>query len=234
MLEENETYNSIVTEFKISGSGLKQMDQAIETLTKARMDICKLLKLSDFNAETLDSNEKQFIKSVDENKSIIKNCEKRQIQLKGQIKIKKQEIKAIKLHINKLEHNLSQEKLEGKKFREALHIFISREKFKILKKLLIRRYRKVFLNYSSVVSIKTNIVECNGRKEKIRVEKQSYTNAIDSYNKKIILDKKALSEMRKCILNMEKSNRLFIIKLQWLEDYKKLENKFKLDVLNCE
>jgi hypothetical protein len=234
MIEYNETYNSVVTEFQLNSSGLKQIEQAVESLTKARMDICKLLKITDFTAETLDANEKQFIISIDENISIIKECEKKQIELKAQIKVKKQEIKAIKLHINKLEHKIWQEKLEGRKIREALRIFLSREKFKIIKKLLIRRYRKVFLKYSSVVSIKTNIVECNGRKEKMQREKQSYTTTINSNNKKIIFDKKALAEMREIILNMQKSNNISIINLQYLEDYKKTETKFRLEVQNCE
>lgn len=234
MLDDKEVYSYIVAEFQLVGCNLKLNKQMFEALIKARMDICKLLKITEFKVETLYVYEKQFIINIDINKTNIKDNEKKLIELDDQIKVKKQEIKKIKLHINKLEHILIQEKQESRKLREALHIFISREKFKIIKRLLIRRYRKVFLKYSSELTIKAEIVECNKRKEKSREKKQSYNNTMDSINKKIIMDKKILAETRKSIINMQKSNHLFVRKLQSLEDYKKIENKFRLEVNQCE
>lgn len=168
VLEYNEIYDSIVTEFQLCDSILKETIVTVETLTKARMDILKILKITQFKDEILDKNEKQAIASMNINKLNIKDLEKKQMGLKDIIIIKKQEIKDIKIQINKLEHKLTQEKLESRKYRDALLIFLSREKFIIIKKLLIRRYRSVFLKYPDQVSIKTRIVECNGRKEKFQ------------------------------------------------------------------
>lgn len=234
MLEYNEVYNSIMKEFKLCDFTLKQISVTAEDLTKARIEICKLLKITEFSADILDGNEKEFIKSTEINKLNIIDLEKKQEALKEKIVIKKQEIKTIKIHTNKLKHKLTQEKQESRKFREALHIFLSREKFKIIKRLLIRRYRKVFLKYSSEVCIKTKIVECNERKGKIREEKQEFNNTMENCNKKIIMIKKVLAETRKKIINTQNSNRLIFLKLQKLEDYKKNEKKFRLEVRKCE
>ena len=46
MLEDNEIYNSIVIEFQLSGSILEEMKSEVEALTKSRIDICKLLKIT--------------------------------------------------------------------------------------------------------------------------------------------------------------------------------------------
>ncbi|MBK5242729.1 hypothetical protein [Clostridium sp.] len=234
MLEYNEVYNSIIKEFKLCDSSLKQTSETAEGLTKARIEICKLLKMSEYNAETLNENKKRLIAKIDINKLNIIDCEKKQIALKEEIIIKKKEIKVIKIHINELEHKITQEKQESRKFREALYIFISREKFKIIKKIIIRRYRKVFLKYSSEIIIKTEIMECNRRKENIREEKQNFNNTMEICNKKIIMIKKVLAETRKKIINNQKSNRFIFLKLQKLEEYKKNEKKFRLEVQKCE
>ena len=111
-----------------------------------------------FNAETLDVNEKELIKNININKSNIKDYEKKQIELKDKIKINKQEIKVIKLHINKLENKLvTRADNKVKNYNEALRIFLKREKFKFIKKILFKSYRKVFLKYSNELSIKTKI-----------------------------------------------------------------------------
>lgn len=234
MLEYNEVYNSIIKEFKLCDSNLKQISGTAENLTKARIEICKLLKMTEYNVEVLDENEKQFIANIDINKLNIIDYEKKLVALKDKIIIKKQEIKSIKIHINKLEHKLMQEKQESRKFREALHIFISREKFKIIKRLIIRRYRKIFLKYSSEIIIETKIMECNERKEKIREEKQDLNNTMEIYNKKIIMIKKVLAETRKKIISTEKFNKFTLLKIQKLVEHKKAETRFRLEVQKCE
>ncbi|MGH4119825.1 hypothetical protein [Clostridium sp.] len=234
MLEYNEVYNSIIKEFKLCDSSLIQTSGTTEDLTKARIEICKLLKMTEYNSETLYEIEKRFIAKIDINKLNIIDCKKNQIALKDEIIIKKKEIKNIKIHINKLEHKLTQAKQESRKFREALHIFLSREKFKIIKRLIIKRYRKVFLKYSSDVCIKNEIIECNSRKEKIRGEKQDFNNTMEICNKKIIMIKKVLAETRKKIINTQKANKTILLKLQKLEDYKRNEKKFRLEVQKCE
>ena len=228
MLKENEIYNSIVSEFQLSGSILDQMKESVEALTKSRMDICKLLKITKYQAEALDANEKEFIRNININKSNIKDYEKKQIELKDKIKVNKKEIKLIKLHINKLEDKLKQEQQESRKLSETLRIFLSREKFKFIKKLMIRKYRKVFLKYSDELSIKSEIKESNKRKEIIREEKQNFNDAIERHNRKIIINKITLAQMRKSIINMQKRIDFFITNLQNLNDYKELEKKFIL------
>lgn len=47
-------------------------------------------------------------------------------------------------------------------------------------------------------------------------------------NKKIHMVKKSLSENRKNIINVQKSNQIILLKLEKLEDYKKIEKKLKL------
>ena len=201
----------------------------VEALTKSRRDLCKLLKITVYQPENLDTYEKEFIKNIDINKSKINGFEKNQIELKDKIKVCKQEIKVIKLHINKLENNIVQEQKQSKKYNEALRIFLRREKFKFIKKILFKTYRRVFLKYSNELSIKTKIVECNKRKEKIRQEKQYLNNSIDKYKKKIIVDKIALAQMRKSIINMEKGIDFFLIRIQNLSDYREMENMFRIE-----
>ena len=51
---------------------------------------------------------------------------------------------------------------------------------------------------------------------------------IKGYAKKITIDKKAMAEVRKNIISMEKSIELSYIKLQGIKNYKDIENKFRL------
>lgn len=234
MVEYNEIYNSIVKEFHISGSILEQIKESVEVLTNSKMDICKLLKVSEFKAETFDINEKELIRNININKASIKDYEKKQIELKEEIKVYKQEIKVIKLHINKLEDKLTQEQQESRKFKESLSVFLSREKFKFIKKLLNTKYRKVFLKYPNELSIKTKINECNKRKEKIREEKQTFNKSIERYNRKIIVNKISSAEMTRSIINTQKRVDFFITKLQSLKDYKEMERKFRLETQKYE
>lgn len=234
MLEYNEIYNSIIKEFEICISISEEIKKEVEALAKSRIDICKILKIRNVEAETLDLNEKEIVRDININESNIKNYEKKQIQLIYKINVRKQEIKVIKLHINKLANNLWQEQQESKKFRKDLHIFVSREKFKILKKLFDPKYKKVFAKYSNELSIKTEIKECNERKQKIRKETQNFNNSIKKNNRKITIDKIALAEMRKSIINMRKRIELFSIKIQKLKNYKEMEEKFRIEVLQYE
>jgi translation initiation factor 2B subunit (eIF-2B alpha/beta/delta family) len=186
------------------------------------------------NSEIIDENEKLFTTKLNANKLNIINCEKKVIVLKDKIVIKRQEIKNIKIHINKLEYKLEKEKQESRKFREALFIFLSREKFKKIKRLIIKRYRIVFFKFSSDASIKTEIVECNDRKEKIREEKQAFDNSMEICNKKINMIKKSLSENRKKIITTRKSNKFIVLKLQKLKNYKENEKKLRLEIIKYE
>ncbi|HEY5589009.1 MAG TPA: hypothetical protein VIK86_08645 [Candidatus Paceibacterota bacterium] len=229
MVEDNEIYNDIVIEFKLNSSILEEMKSEVEALTKFRRNICKLLKITVFEAETLKVYEKEFIKNIDINKLKIKDFEKKQIELKDKIKQCKQEIKLIKLSLNKLENRFVEEQKQSKKYNAALQIFLKRENFKFIKKILFTSYRRVFLKYSNEFSIKTKIMECNKRKEKIRHEKQYVNNSINKYNKKIILDKVALAQMRKNIINMEKGIDFFHKRLGSLGEYKEIEKKFRLE-----
>lgn len=226
---DKDIYDSIVSEFELSNSNIEKMKELIENLIKSRIDICKLFKMQKFKNETLDANNKELIKCINTNKSSIKEYEKGKVEIKGKIKVNKENIKFIKSHINKLEDELNKEKQEGRKLREALQIFLSREKFKFIKKLIVRKYKRVYLNYSNELSIKIEIKQCNERKKKIREEKLVFNNNIDKYNRKIIIHKIALSEIRKNTINMQKQINFFIIKIQNLMNYKKLEMQFRIE-----
>ncbi|MBZ9687558.1 hypothetical protein G9F72_014595 [Clostridium estertheticum] len=229
MVEYKEIYNAIVIEFQLSSSILEELKSEVEILTKSRMELCNLLKITKFSVEDLDVYEKEFIKNIDINKSKIRSLEKEQIDLKNKIKQSKQEIKAVKLLINKLENKIVRERAQSKRYNQALRIFLKREKFKFIKKILFKSYRKVFFKYSTELSIKTKIVQCNKRKEKIRQEKQQENNCIEKHKRKIIVDKVALANMTKCIINMEKRIEFFLVRIQSLEDYKKVEKKFRVE-----
>ena len=229
MLEYNEIYNSIVREFQLNGSILEGMKEAVEALTNSRINICKILKTPKFTAKTLELNEKELIRNINTNTSNIKDYQKKQLELKDKIKVNKQEIKVIKSHLNNLEEKLIQEQQQSKELNQDLRIFLRREKLKFIKKVLFKSYRGVFLKYYNEISIKTKIMECNKRKEKIREEKQEFNNIIDRYNRRIIIDKIALAEMRKSIINMEKHIELYTIKLHSINDYKEMEKKFALN-----
>lgn len=229
--EHNEINNSIVSEFQLSEDAIEQMKEAVKALTESRMEICKLFKIPRFNAKNLYEDEKELIRKISFSKSNIQDYEKKQIELKDKIKANKIEVKVIKLHINNLEDKLRHEQQESKKFRVDLGIFICKEKFKFIKKLFVRKYRKVFMKYNNELSIKTKILECNNRKEEIRKEKENLNISLDRYNKKIIINKIALAEMRKSIINAQKSIDFLLIKLENIRAYKEMERKFKLEVL---
>lgn len=234
MQEYKEIYDCIIREFQLNVSTLEQVKESVETLAKARIEICKLFKISKFMDEALNLTEKELIRNININVSNIKDYEKKQIELNDKIKIYKQEIKLIKIHINKLEIKLMEEQKESRKLSEALHIFLSREKFKFIKKIILKKYRKVFLRYVNELNIKTEIVKCNKRKGEIRQEKQNFNNSIERYNRKIIIAKIALAEIRKGIINMQKSIDFSTIKLRSLEEYIEREKKFGLEVRQCQ
>ena len=231
ILEENEMYNSIVKEFQISDSVLEQMKEAIYKLARARMDLWKLLKIQMINTESIDEylsiNENEIIKSIKVNEDNIKGYELKQIEFIEKIKVLKQKIKVVKLQISELEATIRQEQQESRRLRENLHIIISREKFMAIKKILLRKYRKVFLKYSNEISIEKKILECNKRKEKIREEEENLNNIIKRYTKKITTDKKAMADAKKNIISSEKSIELSNIKLQGIRGYKEIENKIR-------
>mgnify|MGYP001567011618 CR=1 FL=1 len=172
--EDKGIYDSIVSEFKLNNSNIEKMEELIINLINSRKDICKLFKMKIFKTETLDENKKELIKNINTNKSSIKEYEKEKIEIESKIKANKENIKVIKLCITKLDNKLSKEKQEGKKLREALKIFLSREKFKFIKKFIIKKYKTIYLNYSNELSIKIKIKQCNERQEKIRCEKLDF------------------------------------------------------------
>ncbi|MBU3143942.1 hypothetical protein [Clostridium sp. CF012] len=230
MVDDNETYNATVMEFQLSSDILEEMKCEVQNLTKSRNAICNLLKIPVFDTEALDGYKKEFIRNIDINKSKIKDSEKKQIELKNKIKHCKQEIKLIKLHMNKLENKIVQERAQSKEYNEALRIFLKSEKFKFIKKIFLRSYRRVFLTYSNELSIKTKIIQCNNRKGTIRQDMQYDNNNIEKYKRKIIVDKVSLAKMRKNIVNMEKGIDIFLIRLHSLGEYKEIEKKFRLEL----
>ena len=230
MVDDNETHNAIVIEFQLSSDILEEMKCEVQNLAKSRNDICNLLKIPVFDTEALDGYEKEFIRNIDINKSKIKDSVKKQIELRNKIKHCKQEIKLIKLHMNKLENKIVQERGQSKEYNGALRIFLKSEKFKFIKKIFLSSYRRVFLTYSNELSIKTKIIQCNNRKKRIRQDMQYDNNNIEKYKRKIIMDKVSLAKMRKNIINMEKGIDLFLIRLNGLGEYKEIENKFRLEL----
>ncbi|MBW9171080.1 hypothetical protein K2F43_07645 [Clostridium estertheticum] len=233
--EYNVIFSSIVKEFDLSDSILEKSEELkklVESLTNYRMDICKLFKMQKFKSESLEVNKKELIESVNLNKSRIADNEKNKIELRDMIKVNRENIEEIRFHIKQLENNLNEEKQQSRILHGALDIFMSREKFKIIKKLFIREYKKVYSNYSNELSIKTKIKQCDERKSKIRKEKRDFNNKIDRYNKKISIYKSALSEIRKSTLSMSKNNDLSTIKIERVINYMKLENNFRIEVYN--
>ncbi|MCB2354065.1 hypothetical protein [Clostridium estertheticum] len=233
--EYNVIFSSIVKEFDLSDSIVEKSEELkklVESLTNYRMDICKLFKMQKFKSESLEVNKKELIESVNLNKSKIADNKKNKIELRDMIKVNRENIEELKLHIKELENNLNEEKQQSRILYGALDIFMSREKFKIIKKLFNREYKKVYSNYSNELSIKTKIKQCDERKNKIRKEKHDFNNRIDRYNKKISIYKSALSEIRKSTLSMSKINDLSTIKIERVINYIKLENNFRIEVCN--
>ena len=229
LLEANEIYNSIVIEFGLSSSTLLQMEKSVQVLNKSRTDICNLLDLEKFDLITLECSEREFTRGIDMNKSNILNYKKKQIEIKDKNEVIKQEIKAIKQLISKLEDNLYGEKSENRKLIEELRIFVCREKYKFIKKIFIRKYKEVFMKYSNELSIKIEIMECNKRKNKIREEKQNLENIIERSNRRIITNKVASAQMRKSIITIEKYISHSIIIIENLVEYKEIEKRFRLE-----
>jgi len=232
--EGNEIYNSIVREFELSSSSIKKMSELIEVLVNARIEICKLFKMQKFKAETFDESKKRLFENIDINKFNIKSYEKIYMEIKDKIVVNKEKNKLIKSHINKLDDRIVQEQLKSRTLREALRIFLSRDKFKFIKKLIFRKYKKIYSDYSSVLSIKREIKKCDERKKKIREEKFNFNNNIERSNKKIIAYKIELSEIRKSTINMSRDINSFIIKIQSLNNYGVLEKQFKIERLKWE
>ncbi|MBU3184421.1 hypothetical protein [Clostridium estertheticum] len=233
--EYNVIFSSIVKEFDLSDSIVEKSEELkklVENLTNYRMDICKLFKMQKFKSESLEVNKKKLIESVNLNKSRIADNKKNKIELRDMIKVNRGNIEELKLYIKELENNLNEEKQQSRILYGALNIFMSREKFKIIKKIFIREYKKAYSNYSNELSIKTKIKQCDDRKNKIRKEKHDFNNRIDRYNKKINIYKTALSEIRKSTLSMSKNNDLSIIKIEKVINYIKLENNFRIEVYN--
>ncbi|MBU3111335.1 hypothetical protein [Clostridium lacusfryxellense] len=225
--EHIEIYNSIIKEFDLDSTISQDMQIAVEYLTKSRIEICKFLKISNVKTETLDLNRQSLITDIIMNESNIKNFEKKQIYLKKQINIDQQKIKVIKLNINEISNMLLKEKTESKKLREDLHIYNSRERLIIFKKIFVTKYKKVFSKYSNDLSIKSEIKECNKRKEIMHVEQRKFDFIIEKCYKRIRTDKSALSQIKKNILNTKKQIEFFNKKIQKLDEYTKLEKNFK-------
>ncbi|MBU3100336.1 MULTISPECIES: hypothetical protein [Clostridium] len=233
--ENNVIFNSIVKEFDLSNSIVEKSEELkklVESLTNYRMDICKLFKMQKFKSEFLEVNKKELIESVNLNKSRIVDNEKNKIEIRDKIKVNREKIKEVKLYIKELENNLNEEKQQSRILFGALDIFMSRERFKIIKKLVVREYKKVYSNYSSELSIKTKIKQCDERKNKIRKERNDFNNRIDKYNRKITIYKSALAEIRKSTLSMSKNNDLSTIKIEKVINYIKLENNFRIEAYN--
>ena len=206
------------------------MKEVIEALAICRINICKLLKLSKFDSESLNLNERELIITINQNKCNIKDFEEKQIELKQTIEVYKLEIRTIRLQINELEHKLLSEQQVSRKLREDLRIFLSRLKFKIIKQIFLSRYRRVFRKYCDESIIKTKIMESNITKGIIRHEKQSLDDTINGYTRKIAMDKRSIAQMRKSIINMQKSIDFSNVKLLGIEDYKEMEKKFRLQI----
>ncbi|MBU3216155.1 hypothetical protein LL033_21295 [Clostridium estertheticum] len=233
--EDNVIFSSIVKEFDLNDSIVEKSEELknlVESLTNYRMDICKLFKMQKFKRESLELNKKELIESINLNKSRIVDNEKNKIELRDKIKVNRKNIKEVKLYIKELENNLNEEKQQSRILYGALNIFLSRERFKIIKKLVVREYKKVYSNYSNELSIKTKIKQCDERKNKIRKERSDFNNRIDRYNRKITIYKSALAEIRKSTLSMSKNNDLSTIKIERVINYIKLENNFRIEVYN--
>ncbi|MBU3198895.1 hypothetical protein LL037_17220 [Clostridium estertheticum] len=233
--EDNVIFSSIVKEFDLNDSIVAKSDELkklVESLINYRIDICKLFKMQKFKGESLELNKKELIESVSLNKSRIVDNEKNKIELRDRIKVNRENIKEVKFYIKELENNLNEEKQQSRILYGALDIFQSREKFKVIKKLVIKEYKAVYSNYSNELSIKTKIKQCDERKNKIRKEIHDFNDRIDKYNRKITIYKSALAEIRKSTLSMSKNNDLSTIKIERVINYIKLENNFRIEVHN--
>lgn len=227
-LEYNEIYKSIVIEFKLNTFILEEMKIAIKSLVKSRLDLYKLLKLENAKTETLDLIKLELIRYININECNIMKIQKDQIELSYEINKIKQDIKVTKLQINKLENEFWRERKKSRNLREDFRVFAVREKFKTIKIHIVKKYKIVFKKYSNELSIKTEIERCNERKDKLRKEKQNLIYSMDKYNKKINTLRIKLAGFRKSITNMSKDNEFFKMKILSINDYKEMEDKFKI------
>jgi len=225
--EHNKVYNSIVKEFQLSGFILEEMKILVESLVKSRLDLCKVLKLENFMTETLDLIKIELIRYINLNECSIIKIQNKQIELLDEINKRKQNVSVTKLQINKLENELWQEKQKSRKLREDFRVFVSKEKFKIIKKYLMKNYKIVFGKYANELSIKIEIEECNERKDKLRKEKQNFIYSMEKYNRKINTEKIKLAGCRKSITIMMKDIELFNMKILNITDYKEMEEKVR-------
>lgn len=222
--EHNKIYNSIVLEFQISGGMLEEMKMLVESLVKSRVDLCKLLKIENAKAETLDFIKQKLIRSININECSIRKNQKNKIELLVDINKRKEDIKGTKSHINKLENELCLERQKSRKLREDFYAFVSREKFKIIKKYFVKKYKIVFAKYSNELSIKIEIQECNERKNKLRKEKQNYIYSMEKDNRKITIDKIKMARCRKSIIKMGKAIEIFNMRISDINDYSEMED----------
>jgi hypothetical protein len=229
IMEYQEIYNSIIKEFKISSSISQEMQIGVESLIKSRIEIYKLLKIQNVKIETLELNKEVFIKDISINESKIKETQKNQKELIEKIIVSKQKLKFIKLDISEVFIKLLEEKIKSRKLREELRIFLSREKFKMLKKAFVPTYKKVFKKYSTDVIIKSEIDKSKKRKEKMHEEQRKFDIKIDKCNRKITSDKIILSQMRKNVIYMKKEIELLSKKIQFLDNYKEMEKNFYIE-----
>lgn len=230
--QHEEIYNSIVKEFQLSVSISQELQIEIEDLVKNRIEISKLFKLPNVNAQTLGLNKQVLIKKIYINESCMNDYGKKQIELIDKINVNKQRLKVIKLDNNELANILLKEKMRNRKFREELRIFVGREKFKIIKKVFDPKYKKVFAKYSNDLNIKSQIEESNKRKEKMHEEKRKFDFSLEKCNRKITTDKITFSRIRKNIIIMRKQIEFFSMKIRALDDYIEMEKNFKMKLCN--
>ena len=79
------------------------------------------------------------------------------------------------------------------------------------------------------MSIKIEIKQCNERKHKMRKEEQYFNNCINIYIKNIFNYKLALSQTKKNTISMLKHNELSNLNIKKIINYKKLENRLKIE-----
>lgn len=227
MDENNKMYETILKEFALKDDNIEKIKEDIEELIEARKNICKALKISEANSETIANYENELIKNIDSYKENIKHYSSKKVEIEEKIKITKQEIHNIKPYIKKLEEEIASEKQLGKKLYEAMHIFLSREKLKSIKKLITKKYRKVFLKYSSETIIVNEINECKKRKEKIREEKHNLIEKLEALDRKDNDYKRTLGQTKKNIIHTEKYIDFLNIKLEYLKNYKEREEELR-------
>ena len=217
-------------EFRIDNCVLYEKKDAIDALAKYRINICNILKMPKFDPESLAINERRLNLNIKTNRCKIKHCEETELVLNHRTETYRSHIRLTRLKLNQLKNKLLEEQQKTRELRNVLHIFLSRERFKFIKIIFLKDYRKNFLKYSNELSIRTKILESNKRKEIIAKEKQDLENIIIAHTRKIDMDKKSISKVRKNIKNMQRSIEFSTMKLKNIEDYKAMENKFRTEI----